>query len=227
MAIRRVALSVLMAWGAIASAGPAEAVIVWNGEEVPAWPKEALPQLPSGAALAASNIGLYPDPKGEVFGLTLLVDFSDTAPAFTKEQIDAWLNQKGYAVDNVKGSVRDYFLDQSNGMVDFQNELFGFYRAKRPKSYYEGTSGYQGSDELWAEIIEYFDPTVDFSKYDNDKDGRNALALLDEQPRQELRPLHLLSRGGPHAVRLARSLRLRQLLHHGELERFEEPGRHQ
>lgn len=146
---------------------------------VTAWPEEATPPLPPGAQLAAPNIGLYPHPQGTVYGLTLLVDFSDTAPAFTKEQINAWLNQKGYTDGGLNGSVRDYFLDQSNGKVDFQNEIFGFYRAEQPKSHYESSSGYQGADELFAEIIEHFDATVDFSKYDNDGDGRtDAISIV-------------------------------------------------
>jgi M6 family metalloprotease-like protein len=154
----------------------AAALIVVDGKIVDAWPE---PSLPPNVALAAPNIGLYPHPQGTVFGLTLLIDFSDASPAFDKAQIDAWLNQKGYAQGGLNGSVRDYFFDQSNGMVDFQNEIFGFYRAKYPKSHYEGTPGYEGSDELFAEMLDYFDDLVDFSKYDNDGDGRtDAISIV-------------------------------------------------
>ena len=171
--------SCIAALGALFLASPASATIVWEGKEVPAWPEESKPPLPPGAQLAATNIGLYPDPKGNVFGLTLLIDFADATPAFTKEQINAWLNQKGYKEGGLNGSIRDYYFDVSNGKVDFQNEIFGFYRAKQSKAHYEGSSGYQGSDELFAEIMEYFDPMVDFSKYDNDKDGRtDAISIV-------------------------------------------------
>lgn len=176
---RRFGLVGAFAVSALFCAAPASATIVWNGQEVPAWPEEALPYVPAGAALAAPNTGLYPHPQGNVFGLTLLVDFSDTPPAFNKEQINNWLNQKGYKEGGLNGSVRDYYFDESNGKVDFQNEIFGFYRAKQPKSHYESTGGYEGSDELFAEIMEYFDPLVDFSKYDNDKDGRtDAISIV-------------------------------------------------
>lgn len=157
-------------------AAPAHALIVVDGKIVPAWPE---PELPPGAALAAPNIGLYPHPKGTVYGLTLLIDFSDATPAFSKADIDAWLNQKGYTQGGLNGSVRDYYFDVSNGVVDFQNEIFGFYRAKYPKSHYEGTAGYEGADELWNEVLNYFDDTIDFSKYDNDKDGRtDAISIV-------------------------------------------------
>lgn len=155
----------------------AHALIVVDGKIVPAWPEQAV--APPGAQLAASNIGLYPSPKGTVLGLTLLIDFSDAAPAFTKAQVEAWLNQQGYSVGGLNGSVRDYFADQSNGMVDFQNEVFGFYRAKQPKSYYENKPGYSGSDELFLEMLDYFDDVVDFSRYDNDGDGRtDAISIV-------------------------------------------------
>src|SRR6186713_2010075 len=107
----------------VASSEPASALIVVDGEIVSAWPE---PAVPPGAALDAPNLGLYPHPKGNVYGLTLLIDFSDATPAFNKEQINSWLNQKGYSQGGVNGSVRDYFLDESNGVVDFQNEIFGF-----------------------------------------------------------------------------------------------------
>ena len=167
------------ALGTLALAAPAHGLIVWEGKVVPAWPEEAHPAPPPGAAFDATNIGLYAHPKGNVYGLTLLIDFSDAMPAFSKDDVNAWLNQKGYSQGGLNGSVRDYYLDESNGVVDFQNEIFGFYRAQHPKSYYEGTNGYEGSDELFGEIMDYFDATVDFSKYDNDKDGRtDAISIV-------------------------------------------------
>lgn len=157
-------------------AGAASADIVWNGRRVAAWPAEALvaPTAPSHIAarsLAATRSGFYPSPKGKVYGLTLLVDFSDSPAPFTKDEIADWLNKPGFARDGCNGSVRDYYLDVSGGMVDFTNEVFGWYRAKQSKAYYEAKTGYTGSDELLKEVLAYFDPTVDFSRYDNDKNG--------------------------------------------------------
>ncbi len=173
-------LALLAALCASAWAAPAEALIVVEGKVVPAWPEEASArQAKAGTAFAASNLGLYPHPKGVVYGLTLLVDFSDQAPGLSKPQIESWLNQEGYAENGLNGSVRDYFRDNSNGMVDFQNDIFGFYRAKNPKSYYEGGNGYERSNELVDEVLAHFDPLVDFAKYDNDDDGKvDAISLV-------------------------------------------------
>lgn len=160
-------------------AGEAQGLIVWNGQIVPAWPEEAR----SDAAAFMSGSGFYRAPKGETFGLTLLVDFSDQEPAFTPDEIRAWLDDLDYTEDGRNGGVRDYYLDVSNGLLDLRNEVFGFYRAQHPKSHYEMGPGYAGASELVAEMIEAFDDTVDFSRYDNDGDGRtDAVSIIYAGP---------------------------------------------
>jgi M6 family metalloprotease-like protein len=153
-------------------------LIVYQGKIVDAWPDApASTALPKGAAGAAAHY--YPHPAGEVWGLTLLVDFSDTPPAFTKDEVDAWLNQKGFNRFGCNGSVRDYYADVSRGKVDFRNEIHGYYRAKNPKAYYESGTGYEHAGELVDELLAHFDPEVDFSKFDNDNDGRvEAISIV-------------------------------------------------
>jgi M6 family metalloprotease-like protein len=155
-----------------AFAGQAHALIVYQGKVVDAWPEEEAAALGKSGAGSTAPVHYYPHPAGTVWGLTLLVDFSDQAPAFTKEEVDEWLNLKGFNRFGCKGSVRDYYADISNGKVDFQNQIFGFYRAKNPKAYYEGGTGYERAGELVSEMMEHFDPLVDFSRFDNDKDGK-------------------------------------------------------
>lgn len=157
--------------------------IVYQGKRVQAWPSDAItkfdnsrgawnnPDLASVKYAPPKEKSHYSSPKGKVYGLTLLVDFSDQPAPVTKEEISDWLNKEGFNRDGCNGSVRDYYLDVSNGQLDFTNEVFGWYRAKYPKSYYEGLNGYSGSDVLVKEIFEYFDSQVDYSRYDNDKDG--------------------------------------------------------
>jgi M6 family metalloprotease-like protein len=121
----------------------------------------------------------YPNPQGVVHGLTLLVDFSDASPAFSTDEVDKWLNEPGFSEDGLNGSVRDYYFDNSNGKVDFQNQVVGFVRASRPKSYYEGGDGYSRASELVSELLEAVDDEVDFSVFDNDADGRTeAISIV-------------------------------------------------
>jgi len=166
---------------ALSHAALAEATIVWEGKEVAAWPD--LPVAPAasagGAQFAKLGTQLFPHPSGVVHGLTILVDFSDQAPAYTKAEVDGWLNDEGFEGFGLDGSVRDYFFRQSNGKVDYQNEVHGFYRAKNPKSYYQGGTSYERADELWAEVIAALDAEIDFSSFDNDHDGKTeAISLL-------------------------------------------------
>lgn len=171
----------LLALASLTTAPAAHALIVVDGQIVPEWPDQPSPhanvaRLASGAT---HPIGFYPDPKGAVYGLTILVDFSDASPAFSVEEIDAWLNERGYAENDLNGSVRDYYFDNSNGVVDFQNQIVGFYRASQPKSYYEGGNGYERAGELVDELLEHFDAEVDFSEFDNDGDGRTeAISIV-------------------------------------------------
>lgn len=173
-----------IASAALLFATAAHALMVHEGKIVSAWPDDpaGTAPLPSRGSLgkaAAAPINLYPHPAGEVWGLTLLVDFSDQASAITKPEIDEWLNLKGFNRYGCNGSVRDYFGDVSNGKVDFRNEIHGFYRAKNPKSYYEGGEGYARAAELLNEMLQNFDAEVDFSKFDNDKDGKvDAISIV-------------------------------------------------
>jgi len=162
--------------------GEAQATIVVNGKAVPAWPElqpnEPPPQI-AFDQVGASAAMLFPHPSGVLRGLTILVDFSDQEAAYSKDEVDAWLNTKGYNQFGLTGSIRDYYLKQSNGKVDYQNEVHGFYRAKKPKSYYQGGDDYARADELWAEVSAALDAEIDYSQFDNDKDGKTeAISLL-------------------------------------------------
>ena len=170
-------------FGLIALMLPAMALadIVYQGKRVQEWPAEAMPTFdnsrgaPQSRTLmkttATATQSHYAAPKGKIYSLTLLVDFSDQAAPVTVSEVEDWLNKEGFNRDGCNGSVRDYYLDVSNGQLDLTNEVYGWYRAKHPKSWYEGLQGYSGSDSLMKEVFEYFDPQVDFSRYDNDKDG--------------------------------------------------------
>ncbi|PWJ35548.1 M6 family metalloprotease domain-containing protein [Fibrobacter succinogenes] len=155
--------------------------IVYQGKRVQEWPEEARPSFNNQSAGKPSfllartpvtqNKSHYAAPKGKIYSLTLLVDFSDQKAPVSVADVEEWLNKEGFNRDGCNGSVRDYYLDVSNGQLDLTNEVFGWYRAKHPKSWYESLPGYTGSDSLMKEVFAYFDPMVDFSRYDNDKNG--------------------------------------------------------
>jgi M6 family metalloprotease-like protein len=165
---------------------PATAIIVYKGQIVPAWPDivgPALGHTPAGDLSYAVGTGFFPHPTGTVKGLVLLVDFSDQPAAFTEQEISDWLNLEGYSRFGCNGSVHDFFYDMSNGIVDLQNTVRAYYRAKNTKAYYEGGSGYARADELLREVIAAVDPDVNFADYDNDEDGETeSISILYAGP---------------------------------------------
>lgn len=178
----------------------AHATIVVNGKAVPAWPRLE-PDEPSPGVLfdvvGAPGIKLFPHPSGVVRGLTILVDFSDQTGAYSKAEIEGWLNTRGYGKFGLDGSIRDYFFKQSNGLVDYQNELHGFYRAKKPKSYYQGGTAYERADELWTEVIDALEPIVGDSiahaRQRQDRllrPRRERRARCDDQAREQVEQRH-------------------------------------
>lgn len=182
LAVLRPRSLLCLAASVTALAGEARATIVVNGKAVPAWPAlepgEPAPPV-AFDQFGASAAMLFPHPSGVLRGLTILVDFSDQAGAYSKTEVDAWLNTKGYNQFGLTGSIRDYYLKQSNGKVDYQNEVHGFYRAKKPKSYYQGGEAYERADELWAEVSAALDAEIDYSQFDNDEDGKTeAISVL-------------------------------------------------
>jgi len=164
----------LLTMAAVLLQAPAMATILYKGQIVPSWPNIAGPALgyaPVAGQMNSPGTGFFPHPTGTLKGLTLLVDFSDQSGAFTQQEISDWLNLKGFSRFGCNGSVHDLYYDMSNGIVDLQNTVRKYYRAKKTKAYYEGVSGYAGADELMDEVIAAVDADVNFADYDNDKDG--------------------------------------------------------
>lgn len=113
---------------------------------------------------------------GNVVGLTILVDFSDQASAIPASTLEDFLNKKGFSEYGCVGSVRDYYSDVSGGKADYTNIVTAFYRAKKPKSYYDGNfQAGATAIELIKEAVDGVKNQVDFSKLT--KRGGAAIAL--------------------------------------------------
>lgn len=81
---------------------------------------------------------------GKVKGLTILVQFPRDARQGTgavnfpasRSKIVSYSNKKGYTEDENTGSVRDYFLDQSLGKLDYTQIVTPIITLPRPRDYY-------------------------------------------------------------------------------------------
>ena len=110
-------------------------------------------------------------------GLVILAEFQDTKfkRGHDREKYDCILNEPGYTTnEGFRGSVADYFRDQSGGLFDLQFDVVGPYTAANKYSYY-GKNDEDGNDEraheLIAEMCRAADADVNYANYDWDGDG--------------------------------------------------------
>jgi M6 family metalloprotease-like protein len=107
----------------------------------------------------------------------ILVDYPDKGFTHDKQQFNDWLMKEGYDYTSMfgtaKGSVRDYYLANSNGQLDTQFEVYGPVTATHEHDYYGYSNGDERCLELMVEIVKALGERedFDFSRYDNDNDG--------------------------------------------------------
>ncbi len=113
--------------------------------------------------------------RGDILGLTLIVDFPDEAGAVAPGLVRLFCNQPGYWMDDNNGSVYDYFLDASNGQLRYTNWVpDAYYTAQHEKAYYDdpATPAGDGARALVLETLEHYKAQgFDFSRFDANGDA--------------------------------------------------------
>jgi len=85
----------------------------------------------------------------------------------------------GNAENRNTGSVKRYFSDMSGGKFKPQLDLYGPITMPKNVAYYgEGSSSMERYRELVSEACTMMDDSLDFSKYDADKDGNVDLVYI-------------------------------------------------
>ena len=106
------------------------------------------------------------------------LSFKTSSPA---EKFDAMLNQEGYSANGGTGSVRDYYMDNSDGQFIPVFDVYGPVNLPNNMAYY-GKNDSNGNDVRPEEVLIHaakaLDDQVDFSQYDFDKDGFVDMALF-------------------------------------------------
>jgi len=104
---------------------------------------------------------------GNVKVLCVLAAFSDKALVKTKAEFNNLMNQVGYSAGGAKGSVRDYYLENSYGLLDLQISVVGPVTVSQSTSYY-GTAS-DPTKQRWREfaneVVNLADPLVDYSQF--------------------------------------------------------------
>lgn len=108
-------------------------------------------------------------------GLVLLVQFTDVKlKTGAATQWNNRFNQQGFSQYNHVGSVRDYFIEQSYGLLTIDFDVIGPLTLSKNHDYY-GTAPNSNLDDRAAEMViealKLANPQVNFADYDWDGDG--------------------------------------------------------
>ena len=110
-------------------------------------------------------------------GLVLLVEFSDAGGKLKSGAATQWnnrFNQEGFSQYNHIGSVRDYFREQSYGLLTIDFDVVGPLTLSKTREYY-GSAPNSNLDDRAAEMVidalALADSQVNYADYDWDGDG--------------------------------------------------------
>ena len=143
---------------------------------------------PSSILLPPSSPTRSLAPKGDVRVPIILTAFADT-PFTVENPQQAWsdiANRPGYSDHGARGSMRDYFLEQSRGLFNVSFDVLGPVTLPRECAYYgqNNIAKKPGSDKNFNSMIQEAAklaaalPGADFSRYDWDGDGTIDALLL-------------------------------------------------
>lgn len=126
--------------------------------------------------MAPRKVGEVGSLTGQKKGLIILVNFADVAfkPDNNNELYQRIANEKNFSYGNFKGSMYDYFYDQSEGKFELTFDVVGPVTVSKDQSYYGGNDA-KGNDkhpaEMVIEAVKLVDAQVNFKDYDWDDDG--------------------------------------------------------
>ena len=126
--------------------------------------------------LATRRVGGVGSLTGKKKGLIILVNFSDVTfrSSNNKALYQRIANEKNFSYGKFKGSMYDYFYDQSEGQFELTFDIVGPVTVSKKQSYY-GENDSNGDDmhpaEMVIEALKLADPQVNFANYDWDGDN--------------------------------------------------------
>ena len=127
----------------------------------------------------------YDDAPETNFGdrkiLCLIANFSDSTFVIEnpREKFDAMLNSEGYSYNRAIGSVRDYYMENSNGLYRPSFDVFGPVTLSKSSAYYDNYDKQGGSvAEAILEAYELLKDQINIADYDTDNDGDIDMVLF-------------------------------------------------
>ena len=123
-------------------------------------------------------IGDFMNYEGQKKGLIILVEFTNQEflPANDSLRYTRICNETGYSEGSFRGSVNDYFKEQSYGKFDLIFDVVGPVQMPQNYQYYGQDAGDEAGDdarpgEMVAAACQAVDSLVNFNDYDWDGDG--------------------------------------------------------
>lgn len=132
--------------------------------------RQASAMLQSRPKKAVGSVNLAPR------GLVILVNFKDTKfnASNTQVAMNDLMNSSSYTYNGATGSVRQFFSDQSDGQYTPEFDVIGPVTLTNNVAHY-GSNDASGNDVLPGDMVveacSIANDSVDFTRYDNDKDG--------------------------------------------------------
>ena len=114
---------------------------------------------------------------GKKKGLVILAQYSNKKFAVGSDSLKftRLLNERGFSEGSFKGSVQDYFYDQSGGKFELDFDVFGPVTLPQAYGYYGKDVGEEGDDvrpgEMIIDACNLVNHMVNFADYDWDGDG--------------------------------------------------------
>ncbi len=101
--------------------------------------------------------------------LAVLIDFPDYSHTNDESVFVSKLFGGGDSGEFPYESLTEYYQRSSYDTLSIQGNVLGWYTAQNDRDHYG--SSYSGVKELIKEAMDNYDPTHDFSQYDNNNDG--------------------------------------------------------
>ncbi|AZQ64146.1 M6 family metalloprotease domain-containing protein [Flammeovirga pectinis] len=91
---------------------------------------------------------------GNYKGICILVDFSDAPAVWDKSTIEQMMNGDNFKVNGNYSSVKKYFENVSGGLVEYENVVFGYFRAPKSFATYDNMGYASGAREILEFVLE-------------------------------------------------------------------------
>jgi M6 family metalloprotease-like protein len=110
--------------------------------------------------------------SGNIKGLCVVVDFSDEPGTIPISEFSNFCNNLNYTNYGNNGSLRKFYSDISGGLLDYQNVVFGYYRAPLTFEEYDQMPQSEGAPQILNWVLNKINSEgFDFSTLSTNPDG--------------------------------------------------------